>query len=247
MPRRRIPNVSVPRRPDRRRSGGNATDAQRPARRARGQVEAIVERRVRAFELRRSGATYREIARQLGADLHTVHSDIQAELLAIRVQTIEEARDLRALELERLDAMTVGLWPGIQKGNAANVGAGVRISERRAKLLGLDAPTTSKTEVTGSLSVGAETRLKDEVEDLQRWLTYEELRELGEKSESLFADARALVEARRAPVLVGVSQSPAARVADLPGEPTEPTPVPPVNDERDALGAETDPPHPVTR
>ena len=241
MPRRRIINPSLPRRPDRRRPGGNATNAQhRPRRAPRGQVEAIVERRVRAFELRRSGATYREIARQLGADLHTIHSDIQAELLAIRVQTIEEAMDLRAMELERLDAMTSGLWPGIQEGSAANVSAGVRISERRAKLLGLDAPTASKTEVTGSLSVGNETRLNAEVEDLQRWLTYEELRELGEKSERLFADARALVEARRAPVLVGVSQSRAARVADLPGEPTEQSTAPTVTDHRDA-GDETAP------
>jgi hypothetical protein len=145
------------------------------------------------------------------------------------------------MELERLDAMTSGLWPGIQEGSAANVSAGVRVSERRAKLLGLDAPIASKTEVTGSLSVASETRLKAEVEDLQRWLTLEELRELGEKSERLFADARALVEARRVPVLVGVSQSPAARVADLPGSPAEPTPAPPVNDERGAAGAETAP------
>ena len=104
-------------------------------------------------------------------DLHTAYSDIQAELLAIRVQTIEEARELRALELERLDAMTVGLWPGIQAGNAATVGAGVRVSERRAKLFGLDEPTATKTEISGSLSVDAEIRLKAEVEDLQRWLT----------------------------------------------------------------------------
>ena len=108
---------------------------------------------------------------------------------------------------------------GHSKRERGKRGAGVRISERRAKLLGLDAPTASKTEVTGSLSVGAEIRLKAEVEDLQRWLSFEELRELGEQSERLFAAARALVQARRVPVLVGVSQSPTARVADLPGEP----------------------------
>ncbi len=42
---------------------------------------------------------------------------------------------------------------------------------------------------------------------------------------------------------VGVSQSLAARLADVvPGEPAEPTPVPPVNDDRDAAGVETNPP-----
>ena len=111
------------------------------------------------------------------------------------------------MELERLDAMTAGLWPGIQEGSAANVSAGVRISERRAKLLGLDAPTASKTEVAGSLSVAAEMRLKAETEDLQRWLTFEGLRELAEKSERLFADARALVQARSSRTSLPVSST----------------------------------------
>jgi len=95
---------------------GNTTGAQPPARARPGQLEIIVERRVRTLELRRNGATYREVSRQLGADLHTVQSDIQAKLLAIRTTTIEEARDLRALEVDRLDAMVRGLWRGIQEG-----------------------------------------------------------------------------------------------------------------------------------
>ena len=80
--------------------------------------------------------------------------------------------------------------------------AAIRVSERRARLLGLDEPTATKTEISGSLSVDAARRLKAETEDLQRWLTFEELRELGEKSERLFADARALVQARRTPMLI---------------------------------------------
>lgn len=96
------------------------------------------------------------------------------------------------------------------------------VSERRARLLGLDEPTDTRTEISGSLSVDAERRLKAEVEDLQRWLSFEELRELGEKSERLFADARALVQARRRPMLVAVSPSPAGSVDDVAtGEPAE--------------------------
>jgi hypothetical protein len=171
-----------------------------------------------------------------------VHADVAAELAALRETTVRRAEELRALELARFDAMTTGLWPQIRAGSPPAVTAAVRVSQRRSRLLGLDEPTSTRTEISGSLSVDAERRLKAETEDLQRWLTYEELRELGKKSERLFADARALVEARRVPVLVGVSQSPTARVADLPGEPAEPTPVSPVNDERDAAGADTDPP-----
>jgi hypothetical protein len=62
--------------------------------------------------------------------------------------------------------------------------------------------TATKTEITGSLRVDAERRLKAETEDLQLWLTFEELRQLGEQSEKLFADLRAVVKARPTPVLV---------------------------------------------
>ena len=152
MPRRSIPRTSIPCRPDRRRSRGNAIDAQHPARRGRrGQVERIAERRVRALELRKCGAPFREIARQLGVDVHTAHADVGAELAALRETTITEASELRALELERLDTMTSGLWPAIQEGSAAAVGAGVRVSERRSRLLGLDAPVVTKSELTGSM------------------------------------------------------------------------------------------------
>ena len=177
MPRRRIPNTSLPRRPDRRRSGGNATDAQRPARRGRpGQVETIAERRVLALELRKAGGSYREIARQLGVDVHTAHADVGAELAALRETAVGEATELRALELERLDGMTSGLWPRIQEGSAAAVSAGVRVSERRSRLLGLDAPVVTKSELTGSLGVYAE-RLAAERELFGK-LDVEQLEEL---------------------------------------------------------------------
>jgi hypothetical protein len=104
MPRRSIPRTSLPSRPDRRRPRGNAIDAQRRPRHPRpGQLEAIAERRVRAFELRKTGASYREIGRQLGIDAHTAHGDISAELAALREKTVEGAEELRDLELARFD------------------------------------------------------------------------------------------------------------------------------------------------
>ena len=98
MPRCRIPVDPLPRRLDRRRRGGNATDAQhRPRRRRRGQVETIAERRAIALELRKAGGSYREIARQLGVDAHTPHADIAAELAALRETTVGRAEELRDL------------------------------------------------------------------------------------------------------------------------------------------------------
>ena len=182
MPRRRIPNTSLPRRPDRRRSGGNAIDAQRPPRR-RGESERIAERRVLALELRKAGGSYREIARQLGVDVHTAHADVNAELAALRETAVAEATELRALELARLDGMNLGLWPGVEAGSPPAVSAAVRVSERRAKLLGLDEATTTRTEISGSLSVTAQSRLKAEADEL-RWLSFDELKALAEASDS---------------------------------------------------------------
>jgi hypothetical protein len=78
-------------------------------------VEAIAERRAMALELRKAGGSYREIARQLSVDVHTVHGDVAAELAALRETTVGRAEELRALELERFDRMIAGLWPQIQK------------------------------------------------------------------------------------------------------------------------------------
>lgn len=156
MPRRCIPLTSLPYRPDRRRPGGNAIDAQRPARRGRaGEVERIAERRVRALELRKSDSSYRRIAEALAVDTHTAWPDVASELELIREKTVEQAQELRALEVERLDAMVSGLWPQIRAGSRPAVLAAVRVSERRSKLLGLDEPTATRTEISGSLALTA--------------------------------------------------------------------------------------------
>jgi hypothetical protein len=74
---------------------------------------------VRALELRKSGATYREIARNLAVDTHTAHADVAAELAALRETTVGEATELRELELLRLDRMNLGLWPQVRAGSGS--------------------------------------------------------------------------------------------------------------------------------
>ena len=195
MPRRRILHASVPRRPDRRRPGGNATDAQRPPRRGRrGQVEAIAERRTIALELRKAGGSYREIARQLGVDVHTVHGDVAAELAALRETTVGRAEELRALELERCDQMVAGLWPKVVSGNPPAVLAAVRVGERRSRLLGLDEPTATRTEISGSLSVDAQKRL-DKERELFSLLSIQQMEEIAAESQALVDRVMVMVRA----------------------------------------------------
>jgi hypothetical protein len=52
--------------------------------------------------------------------------------------------------------MVASLWPQIEDGSPPAVAAAIRVSERRARPLGLDAPVVTKRELTRALSVTAE-------------------------------------------------------------------------------------------
>src|SRR5262249_37658486 len=155
------------------------------------------ERRAVALELRKAGGSFREIARQLGVDVHTAHADVEAELAALRETTVGRAEALRDLELERCDRMVAGLWPQIEQGKPPAVSAAVRVSERRARLLGLDAPTTMRTEMTGSLGVYAE-RLAAEREVWSK-LDVKQLEALAADSQALVDKATAMARAKALP------------------------------------------------
>jgi hypothetical protein len=128
---------------------GNALQPERP--RHAGEDEVIAERRVRAFGLRKAGASYRQIAQQLNVGVNTAWADVNAELMELRAQTTADAEAVREMELQRCDEMILGLWPGVRRGDPKSVMAAVRVSDRRARLLGLDAP--SKSEISGNLEI----------------------------------------------------------------------------------------------
>lgn len=107
------------------------------------------EKRAKALELRKAGATYDQIARQVGyADRGGAY---RAVATALKQITEEPAHEVRQLELERLDAMLLGLWPNARKGKEGAIDRALRIMERRAKLLGLDTPL--KADVGGLVSL----------------------------------------------------------------------------------------------
>ena|SRR5699024_453721 len=97
---------------------------------------AAAERKAEALKLRKSGATYDEIAKQLGLSGRT--SAFQCVQRAIRDITKEPAKDVLELEVARLDAMLAGLWDKATDGDDKAVNSAIRIMDRRAKYLGLD-------------------------------------------------------------------------------------------------------------
>lgn len=101
-------------------------------------IEAADKQR-RAVELRRAGASFRQIADELG--YASVSSAYKAVMVALRKTLREPTDELRTLELERLDALTLVLWPKALQANLAAIDRLLRVMERRAKLSDLDAPT----------------------------------------------------------------------------------------------------------
>ena len=135
------------------------------------------EREVRAFQLRLAGATYSQIADDLGISLGGAHKIIMRVLQRLETTAEETAEVVRRLEVERLDRMLLGLWPQAAKGGQGAVDRVLRIMERRAKLLGLDKP--ARQEISGpdggplDLSHLSDEELIREIEEMVVELGYE--------------------------------------------------------------------------
>lgn len=129
----------------------------------------VAERRTAAIALRAEGRSWDEIAAQLGYKTRGAACQDVSRALEVRLQEQNDQIDhLRAIELERLDAMEREVWVVLRARHVKVSGANIvredgedgepgepliddapvlaavdrlnRISERRSKLLGLDAP-----------------------------------------------------------------------------------------------------------
>ncbi len=104
------------------------------------------DRQLMALKLRKAGITYEDIAAQLG--YKSAVGAYHAVTAALRVTLQEPADEVRKLELERLDAMLLAIWQRVTKGDYGAIDRALRVIERRAKLLGLDAPV--KQDITSN-------------------------------------------------------------------------------------------------
>ena len=111
-------------------------------------IAEAVDKAVEAMELRKAGASFVQIGKQLGFSTQHAHRLVTKELARMNAELKEVAGDVTRLELERLDAMWLGLWTRARQGDDKAVVACLRIMERRAKILGIDAPL--RQELTGA-------------------------------------------------------------------------------------------------
>jgi hypothetical protein len=109
------------------------------------------DRREKALSLRRKGWSLRAIAAHLKCGVTTAADDVRDALAELAEHTREYTTQHRELELERLDAMTKRIEKFAREHPEKRLDADeslLKVMQRRAKLLGLDAPTT--TQITGA-------------------------------------------------------------------------------------------------
>ncbi len=96
------------------------------------------QREARALQLRQAGLTYAQIGRHLGVCESRAWRIVQR---ALRRVVADPLGELRQLENLRLDSLLMAVWPKAMAGQLEAVDRVLSIMARRARLLGLDAPT----------------------------------------------------------------------------------------------------------
>lgn len=109
---------------------------------------AILQRQLKALDLRKQGFSYRAIGEKLDVDFTTAYKDVMKELARLAKERDGKVEELRELELERLDMLIKGLEPMARVGNPGAVNSYLKVMERRAKYLGLDA--AEKKDITSN-------------------------------------------------------------------------------------------------
>lgn len=111
----------------------------------------VAEREKIAMQMRLGGATYEQIAKKLDVSTAAAYKIISRVIKRNRDAADESCEQVKEVELARLDVLTQRMMQEIidKKGDAmAATDRVLRIMQRRAALLGLDAAT--KTDVTSN-------------------------------------------------------------------------------------------------
>ena len=106
------------------------------------------------------GKTFVEIAREVPYNSPQAHDAVKR---ALDVITREPAEEVLRLDLERLDVLWQIQYMNAQGGDVQALAGCMKIMERRARMLGLDAP--ARTELTGKNGGPIETKTERDLTD----------------------------------------------------------------------------------
>ena len=88
-----------------------------------------------------AGLNYRDMAVALNVSLGTIAHDVGIILARWREEQVRTIGDITEIELRRLDTMLNAVWADAKSGKLGHIDRVIRIDERRARILGTDAPT----------------------------------------------------------------------------------------------------------
>ena len=108
---------------------------------------SVADKRRRALDLRKAGASFDSIAQELGyKNRGAAHKAVMAALAA----TLREpAAEVRKLELERLDRLLLVVWPLALNGDTKALDRCLHISKQRAFVEGLNVDKATLTDAIG--------------------------------------------------------------------------------------------------
>lgn len=112
------------------------------------------ERQVLFLDDYKKGLSYRRIAEKYGVSHQQVANAIRAYLKDLRIIGLQSVIEYRQVQIERIQTAYNALWPNILRGKVDAINTMIRLMEREAKLLGLDAPT--KVDITARVRQAAE-------------------------------------------------------------------------------------------
>ena len=117
------------------------------------------------MQQRRQGLSWREIGEANGYTMQRACRVGQRAFQQLVNDANSATEEVRKVEVERLDGMLQALWPKAEDGDEKTVDRVLKLMERRAKLLGLDAPQGHDL-TSSDGSVSAPTRVELVAPDL---------------------------------------------------------------------------------
>ncbi|MEK9722157.1 MAG: hypothetical protein VW405_01570, partial [Rhodospirillaceae bacterium] len=98
-----------------------------------------IERAAQAFALRRTGMGYQRIAEAMCVSVSTAKACVDEWLAFMAAELAEDHSAVLSLEVERLDGLTEAFYPRALDGDPKAAEIVLKVMERRARYLGLDA------------------------------------------------------------------------------------------------------------
>lgn len=108
---------------------------------------AAARRREECVQMRLAGHSIGAIAAAVKLSPSTVHAHLTESMAQAVARIADTNEEIRRIEIDRLDLLLVSVWADAMSGSVLHTDRALRIMERRAKLLGLDAPV--RAELTG--------------------------------------------------------------------------------------------------